>query len=183
MNYFFQCSTSFVFYWYILSLHFPSWKLGICRIYDIKLLIAHSCSITTDFQYCCWGLLPWVEMSQAPGVRGMLTCITSGVVWVSFTLCYTMEEGKDPPPWLYTAFICFHLFILVVKPRTLRKAILITIQAKNPLREGKEGSFSFICGRKTPENYSKGKPTQSFRGWKPNPYTCSGPVWIWTGVL
>ncbi len=55
---------------------------------------------------------------------------------------------------LYSVFYsCLHLLILVVKPRALRKANLITILAKNPMeREDNEESFSFRCGRKTPEN-------------------------------
>ncbi len=47
-----------------------------------------------------------------------------------------------------------------MKPRALRNANLITVLAKNPVerREDNEESFSFRCGRKTPENFSRENP-------------------------
>ncbi len=48
----------------------------------------------------------------------------------------------------------FISLLLDVKSRTLRKANFITVLAKNPMwrsKDMKEGSFSFICGRKTAE--------------------------------
>ena len=65
-------------------------------------------------------------------------------------------------------FVLKFLIGLVEKPRTLRKANLITVLAKNPpwredneghfrnpqWREDNEGHFSFRCGRKTLERYS-----------------------------
>ena len=44
-----------------------------------------------------------------------------------------------------------------------------------------KGSLSFRCGRKTPDNYSREKPTQSGRDWQPNPHCAPGV--IQTGVL
>ena len=51
--------------------------------------------------------------------------------------------------------------ILVVKPRTLRKAKLITVQAKTPNGEKTRKKVSVLdVEGKTPENYSRVKPTQ-----------------------
>ena len=60
---------------------------------------------------------------------------------------------------------------------TLRKANLITVGPwpRTQWKEDKKGSFSFRCGRKTPENCSR--ETHIIR-WTKNPSTYSAPSWI-----
>ena len=55
----------------------------------------------------------------------------------------------------YISFFFFTSVILVAKPRTLSKANFNHCPSQEPKwRDDKKGSFSFRCGRKTPENYS-----------------------------
>ncbi len=62
--------------------------------------------------------------------------------------------------------ISFHLWMLVVKPRTLRRANLITVLAKNSMERTQRGKLQFKMSEENPRELFQGKPMQSDQGQK-----------------
>ncbi len=104
------------------------------------------------------------------------------VVWTVFILTSTFfnREKEKHLFWMlykhnhvffYSFVLVIYLLILVVKPRILIKANLITILARNPMVRRHRRKFQFGFGRKTqaPQKYSRESP-RSQVVWNPNPH-------------